>query len=73
MSNGNQFPANVEGLDLFNLGSTSVSGNNIVTGAYGVKYKPSDRMELGAAYEIPYTERKDIIQNRLMIDLIIRY
>ena len=29
--------------------------------------------ELGIAYEIPYTERKDIIQNRLTVDLIIRY
>ena len=72
MSSGNSFPAPVEGLDLFNLGSVGVAGNDIVTGAYGVKYKPNDHMELGIAYEIPYTERKDI-QNRLTVDLIIRY
>lgn len=72
-TNGTQFPAPVEGLDLFNLGSTGVSGNDIVTGAYGVKFKPSGNLEVGIAYEIPYTERKDIIQNRLTADLILRY
>ena len=73
LSNGNQFGAPVEGLDLFNLGSVGVKGNDIVTGAYGVKYKPNGNVEIGVAYEIPYTERKDIIQNRLTVDLILRY
>ena len=73
LSNGTQFDASVEGLDLFNLGSTNVDGNDIVTGAYGVKYKPSGNLELGIAYEIPYTERKDILQNRLTVDMIIRF
>ncbi|MDB5389873.1 MAG: signal peptide-domain containing protein [Planctomycetaceae bacterium] len=50
-----------------------MAGNNIVTGAYGVKFKPNNKMELRVAYEIPYTARRDIIQNRLMVDLIIRY
>jgi hypothetical protein len=63
----------VEGLDVFNLGSTGVAGNSIVTGAFGVKYKPRDSMEVGIAYELPLTERKDIIQNRLTVDLILRY
>jgi hypothetical protein len=73
LSNGNQFPAPVEGLDMFNLGSTSVVGHDIVTGAYGVKYKPSGNMEIGLAYEIPYTDRRDIIQNRITADLIVRF
>jgi hypothetical protein len=73
LSNGTQFPANVEGLDLFNLGSTDVNGNNIVTGAYGLKYKPNGNVEMGIAYEIPYSSRRDIIQNRLTVDLILRY
>lgn len=73
LSNGNQFPAPVEGLDFFNLGSTSVNGHDIVTGAYGVKYKPSGNLEIGVAYEIPYTDRRDILQNRLTADLIIRF
>lgn len=73
LSSGSSFPAPVEGLDLFNLGSTDVAGNDIVTGAYGVKYKPHNNLELGMAYEIPYTTRRDIIQSRVMVDLIIRY
>lgn len=73
LSNGNQFNGSVEGLDLFNLGATDVNGHDIVTGAYGVKYKPNGHLELGIAYEIPYTERKDILQNRLTVDMIIRF
>lgn len=73
LSNGTQFAANVEGLDLFNLGSTAVAGNDIYTGGYGVKYKPNGNVEIGVAYEIPYSARRDIIQNRLTVDLILRY
>ena len=73
LSSSNSFPVPVEGLDLFNLGSVGVAGNDIVTGGYGVKYKPNKNVEMGIAYEIPYTERRDIIQNRLTVDLILRY
>ena len=50
-----------------------LDGDDIVTGGYGVKYKPNDCLEIGLAYEIPYTERRDIIQDRLTLDLIVRY
>lgn len=73
MSSSNSFPVAVEGLDVFNLGSVGVAGNDIVTGGYGIKYKPHDRIEIGVAYEIPYTDRRDIIQNRLTVDLILRF
>ncbi len=73
MSNGTAFPLPVGGHDLFNLGSVGVAGNDLVTGAYGVKYKPNQTWELGLAYEIPYTTRRDIIQDRLTVDLILRY
>ncbi len=63
----------VEGLDLANLGSRGVAGNDIVTGALGVKYKPRDSVELGVAYEVPLTEREDIIKDRLTFDVILRY
>ena len=63
----------VEGLDLFNLGSTGVAGNDIVTGAFGVKLKPSNHTELGVAWELPLTDRRDILDNRLTADFIIRY
>jgi hypothetical protein len=73
MSSGKAFPVAVEGIDLFNLGSAGVSGNDIVTGALGVKYKPCGNLELGLAYEVPLTERQDILENRFTLDCILRY
>lgn len=63
----------VSGGDLFNLGSTGVAGNDIVTGAIGVKYKPNRLTEIGVAWENPLTERRDVLENRLTVDLILRY
>ncbi len=63
----------VEGGDLFNFGSTGVAGNDIVTGAFGVKYKPSRLTEVGIAWENPLTDRRDVLENRLTVDYIMRY
>lgn len=63
----------VEGLDLFNFGSTGVTGNDIVTGALGLKLKPSGNSEIGFAYEIPLTDRRDVLANRFTFDWIFRY
>ncbi|MAT68513.1 MAG: hypothetical protein CMJ58_03220 [Planctomycetaceae bacterium] len=63
----------VEGGDLFNLGSTGVTGNDIVTGAFGAKYKPNGNLEFGVAWELPLTERRDVLENRLTVDAILRY
>jgi hypothetical protein len=63
----------VEGLDLYNLGSTGVAGNDIVTGAIGLKYKPTAWREYGVAWEVPLTDRRDIIDNRITADVIFRY
>jgi hypothetical protein len=71
-SGSNGIPG-VEGGDLFNFGSTGVAGNDIVTGAFGVKYKPSANMEIGVAWELPLTERRDVLENRLAFDWILRY
>ncbi|QEG23127.1 hypothetical protein [Mariniblastus fucicola] len=63
----------IEGLDLINLGNPGVAGNDIVTQAFGVKYKPNGNNEFGFAFEMPLTEREDIIDNRITADWIIRY
>jgi len=63
----------IEGGDLFNFGSTGVAGNDIATGAFGLKYKPSCHTELGIAWELPLTERRDVLENRLTFDWILRY
>ena len=67
------FPLAIEGGELFNLGSQGVAGNDIVTGAVGFRYKPSDHLELGLAWEAPLTERRDVLDNRMTFDCILRY
>ena len=73
LNSGNRLNADFEGGDLFNLGSTDVAGNDLVTGALGMKYKPSCNSEVGVAWEIPLTERRDVLENRLTVDWIWRY
>ena len=73
LSETDAFPVAVEGLDLFNLGSVGVKNNDIVTGALGFKVKPSGNTEIGLAWETFLTDRRDILQNRLTVDLILRY
>jgi hypothetical protein len=62
-----------EGLDILNLGSTGVTGNDIVTRAVGLKAKPRQNVELGGAYEIPVTDRQGIMLERWTFDMIFRY
>ncbi len=74
LDSGNQATLNgVEGVDLFNFGSTNVAGNNIVTAAIGLKWKPSRGTELGIGWENTLTSREDILDNRLYVDWILRY
>lgn len=63
----------VEGGDLFNFGSTGVTGNDILTSAVGLKFKPSGQQEIGVAWEFPITERRDVLDNRFTFDWIVRY
>lgn len=73
MRSGETFPVPVEGVDLFNLGSVGVAGNDIVTGAIGLKYKPSPNTEIGVAWEMPLTDREDILKDRFTFDWILRF
>ncbi len=72
-SNGTAFPAPIQGGDLFNLGSAGVDGDNLVTGALGLKAKPRRNQELGLAYELPLSDLEGIMRNRFTADWIIRY
>jgi len=73
MKSGAAGIAGIEGLDLYNFGSTGVAGNDIVTGAFGLKFKPNCHREYGIAWEAPLTDRRDILDNRLTVDVILRY
>lgn len=73
LSSARGFQLPVEGGDLFNLGSVGVAGNDIVTGAFGFKYKWNCWNEVGVAWEVPLTERRGVLDNRLTADYIIRW
>jgi hypothetical protein len=73
MKSGQVGPVGVEGNDIFNLGSPGVAGNDIVTLAVGGKYKPAPWLEIGSAFEFPLTKRRDLFDNRLTVDCIVRY
>lgn len=63
----------IEGDGLLNLGAIGVEGQNLVTFAFGAKAKLNCNVELGAAWEFPVTGRRDLIENRLVTELILRY
>ncbi len=63
----------VAGQDLFNLSASDVDGNDLVTQNVGLRYKPRGNVETGVAFEFPLTEFKDVIDNRVVLDLILRY
>jgi len=68
--NGSAFAFDFEGGDLINLGSGAVAGNSVVSGALGARYAINDNAMIGLAYEIPLTDRKDLLQHRVTIDMI---
>jgi hypothetical protein len=66
-------PFGFEGRDLYNFGSGNVSGNDSVTLAAGVRFKFSENVQGGIAYEIPISGQNDLIDYRITFDLIFRY
>jgi hypothetical protein len=63
----------VEALDIANLGSSNVQGNNIVNWAAGGKIKTARKSEIGAAYEVPISGRRDIMGPRVTAHWAIRF
>jgi len=72
-SNGNRQPVNFEGGDLFNIGATNVSGNDLVTIALGFRFKFSESIQTGIIYEMPVVGTNWMEKYRVAIDLIFRY
>lgn len=58
---------------LINLGTTGVTHNDLVTLALGAKIKPCKHLEVGCAWEFPLSNREDFLQDRLLVDVILRY
>lgn len=74
-SSGNRgIPAVVgEGDGLINIGTSDVTGNDLLTVALGIKAKLKENVELGGAWESPISNRHDLIGDRITAELILRY
>ncbi|MCS6849820.1 MAG: hypothetical protein NZ700_01465 [Gemmataceae bacterium] len=71
--NGTSNWQNFEGRDLINFGATDVRGNYNLTMAAGLRYKFTEAAQAGFAVEFPLTGRRDLLDYRLMVDVILRY
>lgn len=72
---GNRLGIADEGQDLFNFGSTESDGITMVTMGLGGRYKISDRMTYGLAYEFPLTngQGSNVTDWRVTTDLTIGF
>ena len=64
MTNGHSGVPGLGGLDLYNLGLGGIAGTNVLTAAWGLKYKPSVNSEVGVCLEVPLTMHGDIVDER---------
>jgi len=71
IDHGNRTPGDFEGIDLVNFGSTD--SGTVVTFGVGARYRLSDHLLLGAAYETPLTDREDIMNWRVYVDAVITF
>jgi hypothetical protein len=71
--NGNVEPINFEGKDLINFGSQYVAGNNDLSLAGGLRFKINDFWQVGVAGDFPVAGNKDLMNYRILFDMIFRY
>ena len=62
-----------EGDGLLNLGTSGIAGTNLVTVAGGLKAIVNQHMDTGIAYEYPVSNRRDLINSRILFEMIFRY
>jgi len=75
IDNGNRLPIPDEGEDFFNLGASDSSGKTITTWAVGARYRITDKIDVGAAWQFPLDRSTGtrIIDNRVTADMIFRF
>lgn len=66
---GNALGVNFEGGDLINLGASDADGS-LLSAAFGARYRLTEMLSLGAAYEAPLSSREDILNDRITFDLV---
>jgi hypothetical protein len=62
-----------EGDGLLNLGTSGVAGSDQVTLAVGLKAILGPHADTGFAFEVPVTGNHDLIDSRILVELILRY
>lgn len=72
---GNRLPIPDEGFDFFNFGSSLAAGENILTAGVGARYRFTDDLDGGIAYQFPLDsgEGTHSIDWRVTTDLIWRF
>lgn len=71
---GNLLPRAIgEGDGLLNLGTQGMNGRQLLTTAIGARFKITEGISAGAAYEFPLSNYKGILNNRVTADLVLRY
>ena len=63
----------VTAIDLIDIPAAGVAGEDVASCLIGTKWKPTNHVEVGVGFEVPVTERTDILRNRLYADLILRF
>lgn len=74
LGGANRFPrAFGEGDGLWNFGTQNMNKAQLVTTAVGFRALLTDHASLGATYEIPISNRKDFINERITVDFTLRF
>jgi hypothetical protein len=71
IDSGNRTGIMVEGVDLVNF--SSIDSSTVFTVAGGARYRINDHIQFGVGYETPLTNRKDILDWRTYVDLVLTY
>ena len=74
LSDGDQTPLAVGGLDYSNIGSTDVAGSAVIWGGVGFRWKLTPHMSIGSTFEFPFhNPDTDIMDNRVTVDLALTW
>jgi hypothetical protein len=71
--NGTSQPITFEGGDLINFGATNVAGHNDLSIVAGFRYKFTEAIQLGFGAQFGLLNNKDLLEYRLLFDMIFRY
>lgn len=62
-----------EAYDYGSLGSPGMAGHTVVAGQVGVRVPVNDHLILGAAWEMPLTESRDVLRQRATVNVVLEF